>query len=112
VSVYILELKNIVKRFSGVEVLHQVPFQLRPGEAHALLGENCAGKSTFIKMMRDFHQPEEGEIFSNGALLDSLGVQLDLKQKARNLRIAQQQMVEIAHAISMLRDGLYVDTVW
>jgi len=39
VSEFIIELKNIVKRFSGVEILHQVHFQLRHGEVHALLGE-------------------------------------------------------------------------
>jgi rhamnose transport system ATP-binding protein len=167
VSENILELRNIVKRFSGVEVLHQVPFQLRPGEIHALLGENGAGKSTLIKVMTGFHQPDEGEIFlkgeqvhfsdtrasrqagiaaiyqelslfpdldvaenifvgrqprkaggridwrklykESGQLLDSLGVKLDLKQKARNLSIAQQQMVEIARAISIDAQILIMD---
>lgn len=36
---FILELRDIVKRFSDVEVLHKVSFNLRPGEVHALLGE-------------------------------------------------------------------------
>ena len=36
-----------------------------------------------------------------GKLLDSLGVKLDLRQKARTLSIAQQQMVEIARAFSI-----------
>ncbi|HSB01468.1 MAG TPA: sugar ABC transporter ATP-binding protein [Anaerolineales bacterium] len=44
-----------------------------------------------------------------GKLLDSLGVKLDLKQKARTLSIAQQQMVEIARAISIHARILIMD---
>lgn len=62
----ILELKDMTKRFSGVEVLHEVSFSLRPGEVHALLGENGAGKSTLVKVMTGVHQPDKGEIFLDG----------------------------------------------
>lgn len=65
-SEYILELRDITKRFSGVEVLHQVPFQLRRGEVHALLGENGAGKSTLVKVVTGVHQADEGEILLDG----------------------------------------------
>src|SRR5512136_2717655 len=62
----ILELKNISKRFSGVEVLHEVSFSLRPGEVHALLGENGAGKSTLVKVITGVHQPDNGGIYLDG----------------------------------------------
>ena len=65
-SDYILELKKISKSFSGVEVLHEVSFALRPGEVHALLGENSAGKSTLVKIITGVHQPDTGEILLNG----------------------------------------------
>jgi rhamnose transport system ATP-binding protein len=44
-----------------------------------------------------------------GKLLESLGVKLDLKEKARNLSIAQQQMVEIARAFSINARILIMD---
>ena len=47
---YVLELKSIVKDFPGVRALNGVNFSLKAGEIHALMGENGAGKSTFIKI--------------------------------------------------------------
>jgi rhamnose transport system ATP-binding protein len=63
---YILELQNIVKHFPGVLVLNDVQFQLKKGEIHALMGENGAGKSTFIKIITGVLQPEAGTIKLNG----------------------------------------------
>lgn len=65
-SEYILELNNITKFFPGVKALDDVHFQLKKGEIHALMGENGAGKSTFIKAITGVHSPEKGEIFLNG----------------------------------------------
>lgn len=67
-SDFILQLVDISKRFSGVEVLHNVDFSLKYGEIHALLGENGAGKSTLVKLITGFHQPDHGEIFLDGRL--------------------------------------------
>ena len=63
---YILELNNITKIFPGVKALDRVSFNLKPGEIHALVGENGAGKSTFIKVLTGVHQPDGGEIILNG----------------------------------------------
>lgn len=65
-SEYVLELKGITKIFPGVKALNNVQFQLKPGEVHALMGENGAGKSTFIKVITGVHKAEEGEMFLNG----------------------------------------------
>lgn len=65
-SEYILELKGITKIFPGVKALDNVHFKLRPGEIHALMGENGAGKSTFIKIITGVHPPDGGEIYLNG----------------------------------------------
>lgn len=63
---YVIELKNIIKRFPGVVALDHVNFQLKPGEVHVLLGENGAGKSTLIKVLSGAYVADEGDIFVNG----------------------------------------------
>ncbi len=65
-SEYVLELKGITKIFPGVKALDNVHFQLQKGTIHALMGENGAGKSTFIKVITGVHKAEEGEIFLDG----------------------------------------------
>ena len=72
-SEYVLELKGITKIFPGVKALNNVQFQLKPGEVHALMGENGAGKSTFIKVITGVHKAEEGEMFLNGQKVDFKG---------------------------------------
>lgn len=64
----ILFLRGISKRYPGVVALHEVSFDLRPGEVHCLVGENGAGKSTLIKVMAGAEKPDSGEILVNGAL--------------------------------------------
>ncbi len=154
----ILELRDISKVFPGVRALDRVRFDLRKGEIHALMGENGAGKSTFIKVITGVNIPEEGEIVLNGEkvhfarpldatkrgiaaiyqhvtsyhslsvaenifighepvsgpgwmrwrkmrertreLLDMIGSSIDPMDEMGTLSIAQQQMVEIAKALS------------
>ena len=61
-----LEVRQIVKRFSGIEVLKHVDFDVRRGEVHGLMGENGAGKSTLIKIITGVYPKDEGQIFIDG----------------------------------------------
>lgn len=58
----IIEMKNIEKHFGSVIALAGVSVEFYPGECHCLLGDNGAGKSTFIKTMSGVHKPTKGEI--------------------------------------------------
>jgi len=62
----ILELQHISKVFPGVKALDDVHFHLNRGEIHALMGENGAGKSTFIKIITGVYQPDSGDIRIDG----------------------------------------------
>ena len=62
----IVEMKNIEKHFGNIIALAGVSFEVKPGECHCLLGDNGAGKSTFIKTMSGVHKPTKGEIYFEG----------------------------------------------
>ena len=62
----IIQMKNIEKHFGSVIALAGVSVDVFPGECHCLLGDNGAGKSTFIKTMSGVHKPTSGEIVFEG----------------------------------------------
>lgn len=61
-----LEVCGLGKRYSGVPVLNQVSFIVRPCEVTGYLGPNGAGKSTTVKILTGLLQPSEGQVLWNG----------------------------------------------
>lgn len=158
-SEFVLEMRNVTKRFPGVVALNDVQFDLRPGEVHCLVGENGAGKSTLMKILAGAQPMDSGMIRLSGEsvtitsphhaqqlgismiyqefnlspylsvaeniflgreprigkspfinwsqmyrdareILGRIRVDLDVRKPVNELSVAQQQMVEIAKAIS------------
>lgn len=153
-----LEMRGISKVFPGVIALDNVDFDLLPGEVHALVGENGAGKSTMIKIIAGLYKRDGGTMFVDGEevefrspadsiarhikvvyqeldlvpgmsvaenvflgafpktgngfidwpglrrrtseLLAELGLNIDPDMPVGELRVAEQQLVEIARALS------------
>lgn len=58
----VLSLNNITKKYPGVVALDDVSIDFRQGEIHCIVGENGAGKSTFIKTISGAIEPDEGSI--------------------------------------------------
>ena len=158
-TVPIVTLRHVAKAFGAVRAVIDGTIDLTAGEAHALLGENGAGKSTMVKILAGVHEPDEGEVLLDGrsvtlaspaaardagiaviyqeptlfpdlsvaenifmgrqplvagrridrrrmlataaALFGRLGVRLDPGRICRGLSIADQQLVEIAKALSL-----------
>jgi rhamnose transport system ATP-binding protein len=152
-------LRHVAKAFGAVRAVIDGTIDLYAGEAHALLGENGAGKSTMVKILAGVHEPDAGEVLLDGhpvtlaspaaardagiaviyqeptlfpdlsvaenifmgrqplvagrridrrrmlaaaaALFGRLGVRLDPGRICRGLSIADQQLVEIAKALSL-----------
>ncbi len=162
-----LVLENATKSFGPVRALSDGSVTLFPGESHALLGENGAGKSTVVKILAGVHRPDGGALRINGepvsfsgpaasraagisiiyqeptlfpdltvaenvfmgrqplaggrridrremnrAALDlfgRLGVTMDPDRPAKGLSVADQQIVEIAKALSLNAQVLVMD---
>ena len=163
----VLAAERISKRFAGVTALHEVDFDLRYGEVHALMGENGAGKSTLMKILAAVHMQDEGMIWIDGRsaafdsvrdaeaarvaiihqelnlvpelsaadniflgrepliagvcldrrrmnraaerLLHRLGVDIPAESRIADLRVGEQQLVEIAKAMSLEARILIMD---
>ncbi len=61
-----LQLSGISKQYPAVKANDGVSLRVKPGEIHAVLGENGAGKSTMMKIIYGAVQPDEGVISWNG----------------------------------------------
>jgi len=154
----LLEAENIQKSFPGVKALDGIRISVGRGEVHALLGENGAGKSTFLKILAGAQRADAGTLIFDGqpldandtplkrqeagvvtiyqefnllpemsvaenmflgreprrfgliawqqmyeqaqAILDDLGLNLNPRTRVRSLSVAEQQMVEIAKAMT------------
>lgn len=79
---YMLEMRNISKRFGEVQALRDVDFVVASREVVGLVGDNGAGKSTLIKIVTGYYQQDSGEVYFKGQKLEDLSV-----AKARQLGI-------------------------
>jgi ribose transport system ATP-binding protein len=80
---FLLQCKGICKQFNGIPVLRNVNLEVLPGEVHALMGENGAGKSTIIKIITGVYTMDDGQIF-----LEGQPVTISCRQDARTCGIS------------------------
>jgi ribose transport system ATP-binding protein len=87
----LLSIRALTKRFPGVTALKDVDLEVVPGEVHALVGENGAGKSSLVKVLGGIHQPDSGEMSFAGdayrpqSTSDALGAGIRLVHQELNL---------------------------
>ena len=67
----LLKAENVRKSYAGVQALKSASFELRAGEVHALIGENGAGKSTFIKILTGAVDADSGKFEICGKAVSS-----------------------------------------
>ncbi len=69
----ILETRGLTKRYGGVHALEDANFTLRRGEHIAVVGDNGAGKSTFVRQITAVEQRTAGEVFFDGHAVNFSG---------------------------------------
>ena len=69
----ILETRGLTKRYGGVHALEDANFTLRAGEHVAVVGDNGAGKSTFVRQITAVEQKSAGQVFFNGQEVNFTG---------------------------------------
>lgn len=62
----LISMRNITKRFGSLQALRGASIEVYPGEIVALVGDNGAGKSTFVKVMAGVHTYDSGDYFFKG----------------------------------------------
>jgi ribose transport system ATP-binding protein len=90
-----LSVRDATKIFGGQTALDHVSIDVQPGEVRALVGQNGCGKSTLIKILAGFHQPEPGTSVTVG------GQELDFSNatasEAVGLRFVHQDLGLVAN---------------
>lgn len=72
-SEVILETRNLTKHYGGVHALEDAAFKIHQGEHVAIMGDNGAGKSTFVRQITGVEQPTKGQIIFNGKSVNFAG---------------------------------------
>src|SRR2546425_13220851 len=65
----LLSLDRVSKRFDGVTAVDQVSFAVDRGQVVAFLGPDGAGKTTTMRLITQFYEPDEGAITLDGGAL-------------------------------------------
>ncbi|MBM3676706.1 MAG: sugar ABC transporter ATP-binding protein, partial [Actinobacteria bacterium] len=84
--------RDIVKRYPGVQALDRASAVIVPGAIVGLLGKNGAGKSTLIKILAGVVQPDEGEMLIDGEPVRLHGA---LDATKRGLAFVHQELTDV-----------------
>jgi ribose transport system ATP-binding protein len=116
-----LSVRDATKIFGGQTALDHVSIDVQPGEVRALVGQNGCGKSTLIKILAGFHEPEPGTsvtvggeelVFSNATASEAVGLRFvhqDLGLVANldavdNMAIGQGYITGVTKTISWKKE--------
>lgn len=88
---YILQLKNVVKRFGGITASNNVTIDVPEGSIYGFIGPNGAGKTTLFNMITGVYNTTEGEVFFNDKKINGLNTdtiaKIGIARTFQNIRL-------------------------
>ena len=97
---------DVAKRYGTVQALHDLTFDVRPGELFGLVGPDGAGKTTFLRLLACLLRPDGGH-----AEVDGVDVTQDPAEVKRRIGYMSQRF-SLSGTLSVLENLLYVAEVW
>lgn len=119
----ILETKDLIKNFNGVNAVNKVNLKIKENSVYGLLGPNGAGKSTTLKMITGLLRKTSGEILFNGhswsrkdlneigalienhALYENLTARENLKVYVTYLGLKEDRIDEVLKIVNLVNTG-------
>lgn len=102
-SEYILEMRDISKKYGGVSVLKNVSLNLKAGEVLCLCGENGAGKSTLMKILAGVESPTEGAVYMKG---EKIQIAKPIDAFRVGISMVHQELIQIEEMT--VADNIYI----
>lgn len=96
-------LQNVSKRYESFAAIQSVSLQIEPGEIHGVIGASGAGKSTLLRMINFLETPDEGEVWVNGKILNTL--------QEKKLRQSRESIAMIFQEYNLLGNKTVFDNV-
>jgi len=97
----LLEIKELSKKFGGVQALWEVSLEVKKGEVHALIGPNGAGKTTLFNCISGIYRPEQGSIRFKGE---------EITRKAPH-RVPQLGIARTFQNLELFRNATVLDNI-
>ncbi len=97
----LLEVDNISLAFGGVKALSEVSFDIRKGEIRAIIGPNCAGKTSMLNVVNGFYHPQEGTITYKG----------EVRRAMRPHRAAKQGIARTFQNVALFKGMTTLDNI-
>jgi len=90
----LLKAQNITKQFGGLKALHEVCFDIEPGQIFGLIGPNGAGKTTLFNCLTGAYKPTSGKFFFDGKDItgssEVTAAQLGISRTFQNIRLFKE----------------------